>query len=166
MSARQTAKMEVFVGVALILFSAAIYSAAGSLPPPNFEPLGSAALPRILAAIMAGLCLIMMLRGFRTLRAPAPSLNNASAKSEDAPDLPPQRPYLSAIVFVCTVCFVAAMDLKLLSFPPAGIAFMSLILFLMNDMKVRQLPLIVGFSAALVLSSYWVFTRFFFIDLP
>lgn len=166
MSARQTAKMEIFVGGALILFGTAIFSAAGNLPPPNFEPLGSAALPRILAVIMAALCLIMMLRGVRSLREPVAPSGDVPANDTEERGLPPQRPYLSVAVFLSTVCFVAVMDLKLLSFAPAGVAYMSFILFLMNDMNMKRIPVFVAFSAVLVLSSYWVFTRFFFIDLP
>lgn len=165
MTLNETAKFEIIVACTLIILSVAFYTAAGSLPPPRFEPLGSAAVPRTLSVIMVVLCTVMLVRAFSNIQKPIQEDHEVGAE-QTGEVLSKSKPKLSAMVFIATVCFIAAMDSKLLSFPIAGIAYMTTILLLMNDFDLKKLPWVIGYSVMLVLFSYWIFTRFFFIDLP
>lgn len=160
MSPRNMAISEIAFGICLIAFSALIYIGALELPAPKYEPLGSAALPKILAALMALLSAVMIGRAAINLRAIVPT--NAGQS-----DSAVKRHYaLSLIVFLTTIAFVAIMDFGLLGFNVAGIIFLSFVCWLMTHRDLKKLPWIVGYAVILVTGCTYVFTEFFYIDLP
>ncbi|TCS57235.1 putative tricarboxylic transport membrane protein [Primorskyibacter sedentarius] len=154
-------KIELALALALIGFSGVIFVGAAGLPEPRFEPLGSAAVPRMLAGLMACLSAIWVIRLLPALRKAHP----APAAPLD-PEAPKPHPGLAVAVLLAVFAFVAVMDFGLASFKVAGIGFVILCGFLLTHRDLRKLPWIVGYAVVLVLACDFAFTRFFYINLP
>lgn len=92
------------LALAIFAFLAAVILLVGAsdLPPPRFEPLGSAALPRILAAIIIFFSLIIILRVYfhSKTRTVEPSV------AEEA-DVEPRR---GVLVLAALIIYVFALD--------------------------------------------------------
>jgi putative tricarboxylic transport membrane protein len=149
---------DIIFALAVMLFSAVVYWGTLGLPPPRYEPIGSAALPRGFALVMAFLALIVMLRGFLRWRSWDGGGDSASAHR--------QRPLLAIAVFMVVVAYVASMDLRLFSFVPASILAFTLIGAMLTGFELRRLPWMAGVVIPLVLLIQLVFQRIFYIDLP
>lgn len=154
-------KIELALALALIGFSGTIFVGAADLPAPRFEPLGSAAVPRMLAGLMAFLSAIWVIRLLPALRQAHP----ATAAPRD-PEAPWQHPRLAVAVLIAVFAFVAVMDFGLASFKVAGIGFVILCGFLLTHRDLRKLPWIAGYAVVLVMACDFAFTRFFYINLP
>lgn len=75
---------------------------AMGLPPPRFEPLGSAALPRILATLLIVFALLIAVRALRRHR--------IDIAVQEPPAGPKPDPRRGAIVFTVLVVYVFALD--------------------------------------------------------
>ena len=106
--ARQTIADLALAGLTLA-GAATLIIGAQSLPPPRFEPLGSAALPRILGALLAVFALIIAANALLRLRTDAPLVQNET----DGPKADPKR---GALVFVALLVYVFALDVLSLPF--------------------------------------------------
>jgi putative tricarboxylic transport membrane protein len=53
-----------------------------------------------------------------------------------------------------------------LSFMPAGIIYLTVIGYLMTNRDLKRLPYVIVFSVILTVSSFYIFTKLFYIDLP
>ena len=151
-------KLEIAMAIGLILFGAVIYWASLELPEPQYEPLGAAALPMSLAVITFFLAMLLIARAVPRLKE---TIDVDDATSEVTP-----HPKLAVFVFALTVLFVIVMDFQILSYLPAGIIYLTLVGFILNHRQVSKLPWIFGFSVLLTVSTYYIFTKFFYIDLP
>ena len=145
-------KLEIAMAIGLILFGAVIYWASLELPEPQYEPLGTAALPMSLAVITFFLAMLLIARAVPRLKE---TIDVDDATSEVTP-----HPKLAVFVFALTVLFVLVMDYEILSYLPAGIIYLTLVGFILNHRQVSKLPWI------LTVSTYYIFTKFFYIDLP
>lgn len=156
-------KVELALALALIGFSGVIFVGASGLPEPRFEPLGSAAVPRMLAGLMAFLSAIWVVRILSALR-DIPAVPQQPVARD--PETPKPHPGLAVAVLASVFAFVAVMDFGLASFKVAGIGFVILCGFLMTHRDLRKLPWIVGYAVVLVLACDFAFTRLFYINLP
>ena len=158
-------KADIVFALVIILVSTVIYWQTLGLPPPRYEPLGSAAVPRALAIIMAVLALLVLIRALRSnMRSSNNPADTSSSAGHTATYI--RRPWLAAFSFVLVCAYVAAMDQKLLGFIPATIGFLLLIGLLLNRGNWRQLPWLAGFACVLTLACHLIFTKVFYIDLP
>ena len=151
-------KLEIATAIGLILIGVIVYWASLDLPEPQYEPLGSAALPMSLSVITFFLATLLIIRAVPRL--------NEEVEVDDAPPEVTPHPKLAIFVFALTVLFVIVMDFEILSYLPAGIIYLTLVGFLLNHRKVTKLPSIFVFSILMTVSTYYVFTKFFYIDLP
>lgn len=151
--------VDVVLALAVLAFAGTVWWGTADLPPPRYEPIGSAALPRALAAIMAVLGLVVLGRALRRPKQDA-------APSDGAEPAFRPRPLLAIAVFAVLVLYVLVMDRGLLGFIPASIAAFLLIGGMLTGFAVRRLPWLTGFVIAIVVVIDLVFTRFFYIDLP
>ena len=94
---------DIILAVLVAAGAALLFIGAAELPPPRFEPLGSAALPRILGTLLIFFAVILVIRALLRLRA-----GQASAAAPSGAD--PRR---GALVFVALVLYVAALDFGL-----------------------------------------------------
>jgi len=151
-------KAEIALFIGLILFSIIVYYFSLELPEPEYEPLGSAALPQGLAVLMSLLSLIVIVRAI-------PRLKTYQANVDPNPAVIP-RPMLSLLIFVLTLIFIGVLDFGFLGFLPAGIIYLSVVGYLMTHRDLKRLPWVIGFSIILTVSSFYIFTKLFYIDLP
>lgn len=151
-------KAEIALSISLIIFSAVVYYFSLELPDPVYEPLGSAALPKGLAVIMSLLSLIIIVRAIPKIKT-YKSITHTS-------DGITSRPKLAILIFIITLIFIGILDFGVLGFLPAGIIYLSSIGYFMTHRNLKRFPWVIAFSVILTVFSYYVFTKFFYIDLP
>lgn len=151
-------KADILLAIGMIIFSAIFYISSLDLPPPRYEPLGSAALPQGLAFIMTFLSVILIVRALLHLK-------TFKKLEDEVTDVTP-RPLLSAIIFGLTLVFIALLDFEILSFIPAGILYLTSIGYFLTHRNLKRLPLFFVYSTVFVVSNYYIFTKIFYIDLP
>lgn len=153
-----TTRRDARADLALAAFScvgaALMFIGAADLAPARFEPLGSAALPRALGALMA---LFGAIIGWRALGA----LRRADA--DGAVELAlPGRLFL---VLAATAAYVVALDSYAVSYIAATVVFMVAI----GAILAKRRPLtLLGFAllgAALAVAIRYVMTHFVYVDL-
>ena len=151
-------KTEIALSISLIIFSIIVYYFSLDLPEPEYEPLGSAALPKGLAVIMSLLSFIVIVRAIPKIKTYKPTTNTDHNVTS--------RPKLAVLVFIITLIFIGILDFGILGFLPSGIIYLSTIGYLMTHKDFKRFPWVVAFSVILTVFSYYVFTKFFYIDLP
>ncbi len=151
-------KADILLAIGMIIFSAVIYIGSLELPPPRYEPMGSAAIPKGLAVIMTFLSILLVIRAL-------PHLKSYEATKTKITDITP-RPRLAVAIFAITVVFIAVLDFGLLGFMPAGVLFMTAIGYLMTHRDLKRLPYVIAFSVIMVVGNFYIFTKIFYIDLP
>ena len=151
-------KAEIALSISLIIFSAVVYYFSLELPDPVYEPLGSAALPKGLAVIMSLLSLIIIVRAIPKIK----TYKSTTHTSEGITS----RPKLAILIFIITLIFIGILDFGVLGFLPAGIIYLSTIGYFMTHRNLKRFPWVIAFSVILTVFSYYVFTKFFYIDLP
>ncbi len=141
----------------------AIWSSIG-LPPPMLEPVGPAAFP-----LWAGLVLVVLsiAAAVQTARGRSGSANPES-EGAPAPDAPAARPRrdLAAAAAGLTVLYVLAMEWQVLGFRWASVLFVFAFIMVLAGRRVRMLPVALGVALVLGVGLHWIFTGFFYIDLP
>ncbi len=142
----------VFAGAAILLIG------AQSLPAPRFEPLGSAALPRILAGLMIFFAVIVGGSALIRLR---PSRTVGQTNSEPPDELYPQR---AVAIFVALVAFVSALDILEAPFVPTATAFVAFAGFALSGWRPKValicglVGLILAFAIDYVLATFLYIT--------
>lgn len=138
----------------VIVGAAILFIGASSLPPPRFEPLGSAAMPRILGTILIILALMVALRAVLTLmRTEGPKA------SETAIHLP----YRGIIVFALLVAYIAALDIARVPFAIATTLFVMCAGMTMHQVSFRSALIHGALGLALSLSLDYIFSTYLFV---
>jgi putative tricarboxylic transport membrane protein len=161
--------------------AAAILIAAAELPPPRWEPLGSAAVPRMLAGLMilfGGWIGIgaakRLLAERRAARGRSPSPRSPLAGSEEAGGASGagdaaaerRRALLRGAALLGAVgLFVLALDRFDAPFPWAATAFMVAAAAIVEQPTPRRLIAAALWGAALSWALFLAFTRFFYVNL-
>jgi putative tricarboxylic transport membrane protein len=129
------------------------YGSVG-LPPPRFEPMGSAALPRILAGLIALFALVILAQAWLGRGA---AIGGTAARA---------APPLRAIgAFCALLAYVAALDFGRAPFIPATIAFTLALGLLLTRRSPRAMA---GFAILGLILSFGidvVFSAFLYVDL-
>jgi len=140
---------------AIIALAAVVWIGTADLPPPRYEPIGSAAIPRGVALLMAFLALLLGVRALRT--------GGEASVGEPVS----RRAAATAVVLIAaTLIYVALMDARLVGFRVATIPFLTVCGILLGGFRLRNAVTALIFAAALTLVLHFVFTQFFYIDLP
>lgn len=145
--------------VAVLVAAAAtlLFVGASTLPPPRWEPLGPAAVPRALGTLLALFAAILALGAVRALLAGA-----------DTPAFAPERVRLlrGTGVLAAVIALVVAMDVANVPFVVAGPVFVVAIAALVGGLSLRGLMWSAVWGVALCAGIFFAFTRFFYINLP
>ena len=155
-------KADIVLALAVIALAVVLYVGTLSLPPAHWEPLGSAAVPRGLCVIMSCLAVVVLIRAVLALRGGAPT-KSAPANADESFE---RRPWTAVAMLVLVVLYVAAMNLRVLGFVEATVAFLVALCLVFTRAQRRQIPWIVGFALVIALGNYMVFTHFLYVDLP
>ena len=140
--------------------AALLLAGAASLPPPRFEPLGSAAMPRALAVVLIVLSLLMAGRSLLTLRRPGPTPDD-----DDLPQPEGTRQGRSVLTFLVLVAYVAALDLGRVPFWIATMVFLAAIGLILTGGNLRAGAVYAVLGAALGAALAWAFQNFLYISL-
>ena len=146
------------VVAALVAAAAALlFVGASTLPPPRWEPLGPAAVPRALGTLLALFSAILALGAARAILARA-----------ETPAFAPDRARLlrGTGVLAAVIIFVVAMDKADVPFVVAGPAFVVSIAALVGGLSLRGLMWSAVWGVVLCTGIFLAFTRFFYINLP
>jgi len=151
---------DLIVAALVLAVAVALFVGAARLPPPRWEPLGSAAVPRALGTLLA---LFAVLLAAGALRALILARDDVAWPAFTAPAA---RMLRGSAVLVAVIAFVVAMDRFRLPFVAVGPVFVVAISVLLGGLSLR----VAGFSAlwgvVLCFGLHAVFTRFFYINLP
>lgn len=133
---------------------------AASLPPPRFDPLGSAALPRCLAVLMLVFAAWIALGALRALAGatPAPGQEPAREAAANA------RPMRGVIVFAALLAFVAALDFLRVPLIPATTVFMAVVGLAVSGATLRTGAIYAAFGLVLASGLSWVLSSFLYVS--
>ncbi|MEO0383846.1 MAG: tripartite tricarboxylate transporter TctB family protein [Pseudomonadota bacterium] len=138
----------------VIMGASILFIGASSLPPPRFEPLGSAAMPRILGAILIALAVTVAARAILTL---ARSSNQGSREAAI------QLPHRGIIVFALLVAYIAALDFARVPFAIATTLFVMCAGMTMHQISVRSALVHCALGLVLSLSIDYIFSTYLFV---
>ncbi len=151
-----SALVDLALAGAAILLAVVLVVGSSSLPPPRYEPMGSAALPQILAG------LIVLFAGWIG----AGAVRRRKAGGNEMPSMPGlQSRYKGIAVFATLIVYVLALDVFRASFVPATTLFVTISAHLLSKPDWRKA--LAFFAFGLLLSSliFFALTRFFYVDL-
>jgi len=138
----------------VIVGAGILFVGASSLPPPRWEPLGSAAMPRILGGILILLALTVATRAIFTLV-------KAAHKNISEPAL--HLPYRGAIVFALLIAYIAALDFARVPFVVATTLFVMCAGMAMHRVSVRSALVHAAMGLVLSLSLDYIFSTYLFV---
>lgn len=151
---RRDARADLALAALSCVGAALMFIGTADLAPARFEPLGSAALPRALGALMALFGGIIGWRAFRDLR---------RASEDGTREL--ALPGRLVLVVAATAVYVVALDTFAVPYIAATTAFMVAIGAILAK---RRLPTLVGFAvlgAVLAVAIRYVMTHLVYVDL-
>lgn len=165
---RANPQLNMLYCVVVFIFGAVIVWASAKLPPADFEPLGSAALPQLLAAALMILSVIIFRTSYSEYRKKIEDTENSKNNIGQVEVAGHDQKYfdLAIAVFLATALFVAVMDFGILPYNVAAFLYLLIIGFLMGHQRLKSLLPILLFSGLLAVSTWLVFVKIFFIDLP
>ena len=159
---------DLLLALGLYLFSAVLYWQASLLPPPFFDPLGSAAVPKFASLVLVLLATLVLARLFAPRQLAVPEPDEGAVDEATPPDEQPARPApLTALGSVLIpIVYVGLMANGLLGFREASVLFV----FAMGALLAhfRRGPVLILLPLALVLGIFFdfIFTQVFYVDLP
>lgn len=158
MTASATLKVQAIgdlaLAVCVIAGASILFIGASSLPPPRFEPLGSAAMPRILGSILIAFALMISLRAVLTLTKPSPKRIS---------EVGIQLPYRGIIVFALLVAYIAALDFVRVPFVVATTLFVMCAGMTMHHVSARSALVHGALGLFLSLSLDYIFSTYLFV---
>ena len=146
--------VDIILAVSLYLFSILMFIGIADIPPPFFDPLGSAAVPKGCAVLVAVFATIILIKALRT-------------KVREKDGLPPEfekKPLLGLGIVLCCVGYVA-----LLTFIPFNWATSIYVIgsgLLLGGVGRKNIVLSVLMALILGFGGQYLFVKVFFIDLP
>ena len=156
------ARAELFLALCMIALSAAIWIAADRLPPPIFDPLGSGAVPKLVAALVMVLAVAMLVQRLRGTadRGVVPD------PGDPAETAAPLRPGIAVGAFAAIAACPAMMDAGLLGFRETAFGFILALGGILSRFSRRTMTILVPTAAILAVCLSWLFAGHLYIDLP
>jgi putative tricarboxylic transport membrane protein len=154
-------RADLFLAVALILLSTAVIDQANRMPPPFFDPLGSAAVPRFVASILILLALAVLGRCLLT-----PVDRGGPGPDENSDGRRVTTPLIALGAVLIPVLYVAAMHYQILGFAPASTLF---VIALGATLSRGRTATVLWMAPVAVIVGYglnYLLTGVFYIDLP
>ncbi len=143
---------------ALFALGGLILWGAKDIPPPFFDPLGSAALPKVCAYLIIAFSLVIATRAFLRLKS---EVKLSSSESDYKIE-----PWLAVAVVGLASLYTLSMSLGWLGFRWATIAFIFSLGAVLSRFSKTQMIISLGLALLFGLGGQYIFTEFFYIDLP
>lgn len=135
----------------VITGSAVLFIGAADLPPPRFEPMGSAAVPRILGGLLIVLAIVVAVQSLRT--------------PQETNETPAEIPYRGVMVLGSLILYVAALDFLRLPFLVATPLFVMATGLAMSHLSLRNAVMFAALGLGVALLLDLVLTRFLYISI-
>ena len=158
MSQRYTSIQDYIISAFTIMLAALVLWGARAIPPPFFDPLGSAAVPKACAYILIAIALGISIRRY---------FENKSSPGSDGEDEGFKREPMRALGVVgLSVLYTLAMGAGWLGFRWGTICYITLTgaLLAKGNKKVMAISLALGLLFGI--GGQYLFTNVFYIDLP
>lgn len=156
------ARAELLIALCLIVLSVAVWIAADTLPPPIFDPVGSAAVPKAVAALIAILSLAML--GQR-LKGHA-DVGTVPEPADPDPAPPPLRYGIATACFAVMVAYPLVMGIGLFGFREATFLFVLALGGFLARFDRRTMLILLPVALVLAIGLSQLFSDVFYIDLP
>ena len=150
------------LAAALAVFAAVLYRQANLLPPPFFDPLGSAAVPKFVALVLLALAVGLVVQRAFGLAEGGMAMPEGAA--EEAPARPAPLAALGAIVL--PIFYVASMQAGWLAFAQASSLFVLALGGLFARWRWRNLVLLLPLALLAGYGLDYIFTQILYVDLP
>ncbi len=172
-----------WVDLALVLAVLAgaglLFVGASTLPPPRFEPMGSAALPRILGGVLVFFAMIIAIKAIVQLRYKQSSRHGSDetdgaadgssvvnpAKDRDTDESALTGQLRGICVFTCLILYIVALDILQWPFIPVTAAFVTLVGTVLSPQRLQAMWKFALFGLLLAAGLFLVMTRFLYVDL-
>lgn len=152
----RTPRVDIAVAAFLLALSALVWWESRKIAPPFFDPLGSAALPRAVVILISAFAVVVLARAVIGLR---------QGVRTAAPEYRP-RPDLAVGIVILAGLYIGAMDLRILGFAWATMAFVFLGGALLGGFERRVMGISAAAAVALGGGGAYLFRHVFYIDLP
>jgi putative tricarboxylic transport membrane protein len=158
----RAAPAELILALCMIALSAAVWIAADRLPPPIFDPLGSGAVPKLVALLVIALAAAMLVQRLRGTadRGAVPD------PGDPADTAAPLRPGIAVGAFAAIAACPALMDAGLLGFRETAFVFILGLGGILSRFSRRTMTILVPVAALLAVGLTWLFGGHLYIDLP
>lgn len=151
--------------LAVLAGAGLLFVGASSLPAPRFEPMGSAALPRILGGLLIFFVLLIAIKAVAQLRQMARSTSVDRENAEQLAEVDKAGLLRAGTVFSALVCYVLALDVMQWPFIVVTPVFVAIVGSALSTRRLRSFGLFGVFGIVLALAIYAVMTRFLYVDL-
>ncbi len=157
-------RVDLLLALAVTLLAALVYWQADQLPPPFFDPLGSAAVPKFVALVLVALSAAVVLLRLKA----KPGMTDPDAGVQTPVDEEPVEPavWTALASIVLPVIYVAAMQAGVLAFAQAS----TLLVLALGALFARFQPrLLLALVPVAFLAGYgldYLFTNVLYVDLP
>lgn len=160
-------RVDLGLAAAIWILAALVYVAAAQLPPPIFDPVGSAAIPKAIAIVLSLLAAGIVLQTWLRLRTTTPE-NPAAADDEGSTGgvAAALRPDTVAAAIAVIVGYTAVMAFGLLGFREATVPFVILLAGVLSHFRRSTILVAVPAAFALAIGFGWLFSEILYIDLP
>jgi len=148
--------LDIVISLSLIALAIAVLIAAKDIPPPFFDPIGSAAFPKYTAYLIIFLALVIGIRSI-LLAQLLPRESKRDFKLE---------PFLAAYTVVVPVLYVLSMNLGWASFRIATTLFIFALAALLSRFDRRVLIASALIAPVFGFGGQYLFTEVFYMDLP
>jgi len=150
-------RTDIALAVLLIVACGVVLFETRDIPPGTFEPLGSAPIPQATAGLIILCALVVLGRALLTTMRGQVTVEPVELEL---------RPRDALVVFLLTMAYVLALQLRLLDFAPLTIAYLLLAIGFLVRFQTRILPWIALVAVVTGYGCQYVFTRVFVVDLP
>lgn len=154
--AKRRSFADLFLSLVVVAGAVVLFIGAAELPPPRFEPLGSAAAPRILGLLLLMFASILTIRAI--LRLKNGWVAPAVAKSE-------ADPRKGFFVLVALVAYVFALDIFRAPFVPATTIFVMVVGLSIGAKTLQNAGIFAVLGLALSFSISTILSRFLYITI-
>ena len=148
--------LDIIISLSLIALAAVVLIAAKDIPPPFFDPIGSAAFPKYTAYLIIFLALVI---GFRSILL-SPLLPREPKRGFKL------EPLLAAYTVAVPVLYVLSMNLGWASFRIATTVFIFALAALLSRFEKRVLIVSALIAPVFGFGGQYLFTEVFYMDLP
>ena len=155
-SKSRTPRLDLAVCGGLIALAVFILMGVKDIPPPFFDPVGSAAFPKYAAYLVIAFAIAIAIRAYRSLKTEKPKEAQGFIS----------EPLLALSVVLIACLYIASMQSGLLSYRIATVIFIFLLSSILARLEKRVMISSTIIALVFGFGGQYLFTEVFYMDLP